>query len=256
MSLPDYSVLASRLMAAGQWHRALEVAREWLAHEPENPRAHLAAGGSSISLGRDAEAARSIARALAALPESDLAHRVMSLIHARAGRFDGAGDSICKAIAIAPDNAGHWYVLARFCCDQGDLAHARKYAEKAQAFDPRDAAVVNLLATCSPEITARQCEAKREEYLRGWNWTPKTLASITISASPTSWMESILPRRRGRSVAPLPWSRALACSAQTSFSPCESRILCTACLLCLPTGPLMLSFGRCRRPGSAKRFLA
>lgn len=153
--IPNYRILLSRFTTSNQWDRALETANEWLSIEPENPRAHFAAGQALINLKRHTEAEPHVAHVLAGEPDNDLAHRMMSLIHFREGRFAAADESIQKAVSLNPNEAYHWYHLAWMRHKQDDVATALKYAEKARELSPRDSDIVNLVAICAPRKNGR-----------------------------------------------------------------------------------------------------
>jgi Flp pilus assembly protein TadD len=145
---PNYPILIARFTSSGQWDRVLETAREWLSVEPENTAAHMAAGKALVVLERPAEAERHIGRVLAATPDSDIAHRLMSAIHFSAGRFKAADESVRKAISLDPTDAFHWYHLALMCYRQGDRASAKKFGSKALELSPRNPDIMNLVAMC------------------------------------------------------------------------------------------------------------
>jgi tetratricopeptide (TPR) repeat protein len=147
---PNYRVLISRFSASGQWDRVLDTAREWIATDPENARAHLAAGQALLNLKRYPEADSFLRRALAGEPQNSVAHRFMSIAHFHGRRFKEADEAIQKAISLSPEDHYNWYHLAWMFYRQGDRLSARKYAERARELDPRDADVVNLLALCAP----------------------------------------------------------------------------------------------------------
>ena len=165
---PNYRILISRFSASGQWDRVLETARDWIAADPENARAHLAAGQALLNLKRYPEADPFLRRALAGEPQNSVAHRFISIAHFHGGRFKEADEAIQKAISLSPEDHYNWYHLAWMFYRQGDRASARKYAERARQLAPRDADVVNLLALCAPgegaasEQRLRQYEAALE----------------------------------------------------------------------------------------------
>jgi Flp pilus assembly protein TadD len=119
-NVPNYRVLTARFQSSRQWDRTLETAREWLSVEPENVDAHKAAGEALVLLDREAEAEAHLSRVLAARPDDDDAHRLMSFVHFSAGRFKAADESIRKALSLNPTQPDNWYRLARMCLIQGD----------------------------------------------------------------------------------------------------------------------------------------
>src|SRR5438045_3451059 len=88
-----YMTLLYRFTSSGQWDRALDTAREWLAADPESSRAHIVAGQALVSLDRHAEAEPHVQCALARDPDNDFAHRLMSIIHFRLQRFKAADEA-------------------------------------------------------------------------------------------------------------------------------------------------------------------
>jgi tetratricopeptide (TPR) repeat protein len=169
---PNYRILISRFSASGQWDRVLETARDWIAADPENARAHLAAGQALLNLKRYPEADPFLRRALAGEPQNSVAHRFISIAHFHGGRFKEADEAIQKAISLSPEDHYNWYHLAWMFYRQGDRASARKYAERARQLAPRDADVVNLLALCAPSGGAAS-EQKLRQYKEALELDPE-----------------------------------------------------------------------------------
>lgn len=162
---PNYGILTQRFMSAGQWDRALTSAQEWLSKEPENLRAHRIAAQSLVNLERAEEAGRHVEKVLAGNPGDGFAHRLMSIVHFRAGKFRLADESIRKAISLNPNDAYHWYRLAHMSYHQGDLATAKKCVARARELNPRDANILNLAILCEPndpENTAQKIRQYQE----------------------------------------------------------------------------------------------
>jgi Flp pilus assembly protein TadD len=147
---PNYGVLLSRFISSRQWDRVLETAREWLARDPENIRAHHAAAQGLINLKKHSEAEPHLARVLARSPENGTAHRWMSIIQFHQQKFKAADESIHRALSVNPEDTYNWYHLAWMLYKQGDLESARKYASKALELAPQNADTINLLALCTP----------------------------------------------------------------------------------------------------------
>ncbi len=137
-------------MSAGQWDRSLATALEWLSKEPENLRAHRVAAQSLINLERAEEAGKHLEKVLAGNPNDGFAHRLMSMVHFREGKFRLADESIHKAISLNPTDAYHWHQLAHMSYRQGDLATAKKCVARARELNPRDANILNLAILCEP----------------------------------------------------------------------------------------------------------
>jgi Flp pilus assembly protein TadD len=174
-NVPNYRTLIARYTSSGQWERTLETAREWLAVEPENTEAHMAAGEALVILNRHKEAERHMAHVLAAQPDNDTAHRHMSDIHFKAGRFKAADESIRKALALDPTDAVHWYHLALMCFRQGDRASAKKFGAKALELSPRNPDMMNLVTLCEP-IDPANPDRKLAQYHAALELDPENAA--------------------------------------------------------------------------------
>ncbi len=145
----DYQMLALRFSESGQWERALETAREWLAQEPEDVTPHLLAAQALANLERYPEAEPHVTNALARDPQNQFAYRLLSIVQYHGGRPKEADEAIRRAISLNPHDAFNWYHLAWMCYSEGDHASARTYAGRARELRPRDANILNLLALCS-----------------------------------------------------------------------------------------------------------
>ncbi len=152
---PNHQLLCSRFLLSGQWERAWATAREWLALDPENAPAHLAAGQALIHLQRPAEAVAHLQSVLAAEPQNDTAHRFLAIALFAEKRYREADESIQRALAIRPDDPWHWHCLASMFYDQGDLVAARTYAARARELNPGDPDILRLLALCAPPVLDR-----------------------------------------------------------------------------------------------------
>jgi Flp pilus assembly protein TadD len=172
---PNYRILVARYTSSGQWDRAVETAVEWLSTEPENIEAHLAVGQALVVLNRHAEAERHIAHVLAARPDSDICHRLMSAIHFSAGRYKAADESVRKAISLDPTDAFHWYHLALMCYRQGDRASARKFGSKALELSPRSPDIMNLVTLCEP-ATSANADQRLAQYHEALELDPENAA--------------------------------------------------------------------------------
>jgi Flp pilus assembly protein TadD len=174
-TVPNYRTLLARYASSGQWDRAVDSAREWLSLEPENIDAHFGAGQALVVLNRHAEAERHIAQVLAARPENDICHRLMSAIHFSAGGYKLADESIRKAIALDPTDAFHWYHLALMCYRQGDRASAKKFGAKALELSPRSPDIMNLVTLCEP-ATSANADQRLARYHQALELDPENAA--------------------------------------------------------------------------------
>ncbi|MCE2826749.1 MAG: tetratricopeptide repeat protein [Verrucomicrobium sp.] len=135
-------------MESRQWDRVLQAALDWLAEEPEEPAAHLAAGNALVSLDRPAEALPHLEQVVARLPWHGTAHRLLATAHFDLGNHRQADRSIVEAIRLEPDDFRPWYELARMCHEQHDAPNALKWATRALELAPGHPDVVNLYAVC------------------------------------------------------------------------------------------------------------
>jgi Flp pilus assembly protein TadD len=141
---PNYRILAARYTSSGQWDRALEA---------EN---HMA-------------------RVIAARPDSDICHRLMSAIYFSAGRYKAADESVRKAISLNPADAFHWYHLALMCYRQGDRASAKKFGAKALELSPRSPDIMNLVTLCEP-ATSANADQRLAQYHEALELDPENAA--------------------------------------------------------------------------------
>jgi tetratricopeptide (TPR) repeat protein len=148
---PDRSILISRLTASGQWDRLLDAAKEWLAEDPQNPRAHRCAAQALVNLDRKPEAEMHLMQALANNPRDSFAHRLLSIVQFDLRKFDRADKSIHDAIELDPCDARNWYQLAWMCYRQRDLRSGLKWATKARELEPRNPDILNLCALCGDQ---------------------------------------------------------------------------------------------------------
>ena len=147
----DRDLLLTRLIGSRQSDHALQAATEWLAEEPENPRAHRWAAQALVQLDRCTEAETHLAKSLAANPQDAFAHRLMAIIQFERGNFRRADEAIHRAIELNPNDAQNWYQLAWMCHRQHDLKNGLKWATKARELAPNDADILNLYALCAEE---------------------------------------------------------------------------------------------------------
>ena len=166
-------MLCSRFLSSGQWDRALDAAREWLAQEPQNARAHLAAAHALINLKRHAEAEPHLQQVLSLEPNNDVALRFLSIIQFAQKRDREADETMQRAIALDPNDFHHWHHLASMSYQRGDLASTGKYAAKARELNPRDANIINLLALSMPHSPALAQE-RLERYQEALELNPES----------------------------------------------------------------------------------
>jgi tetratricopeptide (TPR) repeat protein len=156
-----YETLIGRLVGGRDWERALKVARDWLAEEPESVAAHLAAGQALVNLRRYAEARPHLVKTLTGNPRHDFAHRLASICCFHLNDIPKADEHIQQALTLQPTDAMHWYHLAWMRYQLGALDLAAKHARRSLELQPRDADTLNLLALCE----CRDNKAQLAQYL-------------------------------------------------------------------------------------------
>jgi len=144
----QFGTMLRRLLESRQWDRALEVAREWLSQDPENPDAHLAAGHALVNLQQYPAAEVHVAKALAARPNHGFALRLASIACFHQQKMAKADEHIQRAIELQPNDPMHWYQLALMRYRQGLLEAAEKHAKRALELQPENADTINLIAIC------------------------------------------------------------------------------------------------------------
>ena len=145
-----YGIMLDRLVASGQWERAAQVARDWLAEDPLSVPAHRARAQALVNLERYDAVAGHVERVLAGEPRDGFAHRLASIACFAKKDFTGADDHIQQAIALQPQVAMHWYHLAWMRYQHGAHEAAARYGQRALALAPQSADTINLLALCQP----------------------------------------------------------------------------------------------------------
>jgi tetratricopeptide (TPR) repeat protein len=167
-----FSTLLTRLLSNEDWERALDVAREWLAADPESVQAHLAAGQALVNLKRHAQARTHLEKALAGNPQNSFVHRLLSIVCFHGQRFADADEHVRQALALQPNDAMHWYHLAWMRYQQGAREAAAKHATRALELQPENANILNLLALCQRQ----DGQAQLAQYRRALELDPENSA--------------------------------------------------------------------------------
>ncbi len=170
-----FGAILRRLIDSRQWDRALEIAREWLAEEPENPEPHLAAAQALINLSQYPAAEVHAKKVLALRPNNAFALRLASIACFRQDKMDEAQKHIGRAIELQPGDPMHWYQLALMRYQQGLLDAAEKYAKRALELEPGNANTINLVALCH----RGNPQGQRDQYLRALEIDPENSAVHT-----------------------------------------------------------------------------
>lgn len=165
----QFQILLQRLTGSKQWDRALDVARDWLAQEPDNAHPHLAAAQALVNLKRYPEAETHVAKVVAAWPNSSFAFRLGSVACLGQEKMEKSNEHIQRAIELAPNDAMNWYQLALIRYRQGSPDTAERYARRALELQPDNADTINLIAICQ----RGNPQAQYQQYLRALELAPE-----------------------------------------------------------------------------------
>jgi tetratricopeptide (TPR) repeat protein len=101
-------------LRAGDAQAAAAAFDEALLGDPKNARLHLGAGVAAFLQRRDADARKSLARAIELQPRLADAHEVLGQVLHRGGDFPGAIREYERLVAIAPERSGAAETLERW----------------------------------------------------------------------------------------------------------------------------------------------
>jgi len=165
----QFGTMLGRLLASRQWDRALDVSRQWLSLDPENPDPHLAAAQALINLAKYSDAETHILKVLAVRPNNSFALRLASIACQHQDKSQKADDYIQRAIELQPNDAMNWYQLALMRYRKGLLDVAEKHARRSLELQPDNADTVNLIANCQ----RGNPNAQLAQYLRALELNPE-----------------------------------------------------------------------------------
>jgi len=154
-----FQMMLQRFIGSRQWDRALEVAKDWLAQDPQSTDAHLAAGQALINMKQFAAAQKHIEKVIAARPNLAFAFRLAAIASQNLQKTNEAEEYIQRAIELSPLDAMNWYQLALMRYRQGALQSAETHARRALSLQPDNADTINLIAICqrgNPEAQFQQ----------------------------------------------------------------------------------------------------
>jgi tetratricopeptide (TPR) repeat protein len=131
-----YVQQAQSLIAVGRHAEAATQLQRAIAAEPEAafPRSLLAA--CYVELGRQVDAVRMVESALAIDPESSLAHRVHSVALSATGRHKPALAAAQEAVRLSPSDADAVLALGEAQVENRLFDQARQSAERVMALEP------------------------------------------------------------------------------------------------------------------------
>lgn len=150
---------------------AERVLGEWLAHSPDDARAHTMLAYTLYLQDRNTEALREAESAIGIEPDLPGGYYVQSLALLELGRAGSALKAIKEALRIDPENASYYAGLARIYMRQKNWRRALEAAEQGLKFDPehnlctnlRGMALVNLGHRDEADRTLKKALARNPE---------------------------------------------------------------------------------------------
>ncbi|SDH00601.1 Tetratricopeptide repeat-containing protein [Sinosporangium album] len=132
-----------------EMRRPAEAERELrgvLAQDPHHVTAHSYLGLALVQQGNAAEAVAMANEAVRLAPDLWFAHYMAGDIHYRADRPDAAIAAAKASLALQPDYAPTWSVLARAHLAKSEWAEVAEAARRGLAIEPENSVLVSLLA--------------------------------------------------------------------------------------------------------------
>jgi tetratricopeptide (TPR) repeat protein len=129
--------------------RPAEAARELrgvIAQDPQHPTAHALLAVALIERGEVAEAAAEADEAVRLAPDFWFTHYTAGQVYHRTRRPDRALPAIEASLALSPEHAPTWELLARVRVQSEQWAEAAQAARQGLRVDPQDSDLVSLLA--------------------------------------------------------------------------------------------------------------
>ncbi len=148
--------LLEQLMDSRQWRRAEHLCRDLLVEEPESAYLHQTMGRLAIIDGETRKARQHLETSLQHNPEDGYSHYLLSFVCKMENRVAGALTHIEKALSADPGNAFYWRQLGWLSYEANDFLHAREYALRAVALNPRDVETVRLIAAANAQLDETQ----------------------------------------------------------------------------------------------------
>jgi Tfp pilus assembly protein PilF len=140
------ATLAWQFLGAGRPELAAEQAREALAEDPDNARAHAALAEALRRTGRLQEALTEARRSVQIEPDLAVGHRVGSLTLTDLGDRNGAERAARAAIEVAPATAAGHALLGNVMLAQGRPREALACTDEALRLDPQNAFALRVRA--------------------------------------------------------------------------------------------------------------
>jgi tetratricopeptide (TPR) repeat protein len=145
--------LLYRFLEGANWERALALARELLASDPDNTAWHRIAGQCSLHLDNPDEAERYLRKALQGAPDDDLALYFLAHSLRLAKRPNEAEEAVRAAIALEPGDSDYWTELGWLAFEREDYSASQRCAQKARDISPHNARASTLLAAAESQLS-------------------------------------------------------------------------------------------------------
>ena len=157
---------AEWLADAGQYERAIQILTRLLANYPDEAGSiYIALSSAQGSANRLEEAEAAARRAVAALPDSPDAHRLLACSLIDQDREPEAERSLRTALDLDPQDSRLFHLMSMTMTEMGRTEEATFYAREAVRLSPGSANHHTLLARVQMDTDAQAAEASLQEAL-------------------------------------------------------------------------------------------
>ena len=145
-------ILLATMIDSAQWQRVLDIAKELLSEDTENPKWHQAAGQAELHLDDLPAARKSLGAAIALEPGDAFTHYLIAHALRLAGENEEAEGSVMQAIELDPEEEDYWTELGWLSFERHDFESARRCAGKARKLDPGSVRAATLSAAADSQL--------------------------------------------------------------------------------------------------------
>jgi len=124
-------------IAAGNSGAALELFRQAMTADPQNPQIPILAAVEFVRRGEAAEAVDLLAPVAQSFPSSPRFHQTLGLAFYRAGNYQAAQSSLQHALRLDNTHALSYFLLGSTLAKLGEREAAAKHFDQARALDPK-----------------------------------------------------------------------------------------------------------------------
>ena len=201
---------AEWLADAGQYERAIQILTRLLANYPDEAGSiYIALSSAQGSANRLEEAEAAARRAVAALPDSPDAHRLLACSLIDQDKEPEAERSLRTALDLDPQDSRLFHLMSMTMTEMGRTEEATFYAREAVRLSPGSANHHTLLARVQMDTDAQAAEASLQEALAlepahssTWRSCARTNGTMSVPPRPPPHTR-LTPRIRSRRVQPL-----------------------------------------------------